>query len=725
MNALLTRIRNLFRRESAVDAAHVKGDHGPQRIGADGEPEALLNQGFVELEAGNAERAEQICRQVLSEAQDYPPAMHLLGTLLGQRGAYDEAEVHLKRVAELAPEQIAPLIDLGLVYTLSGRPEAAVEIYQKASAAEPDNPQIHSNLAYSLNALSRFAEARASAEKALAIEPRYPEALVNLGNAQQMLGDLDKARECFERAIEFSPEYAVAHNNLGNVHLACERHEAAIQAYERAAELEPGFDEALSNLGVALQARGRVDEARASFERAIAIRPSLATRARHALTLPAIMESDAHIDETRANLGRSISKLMESVEQIADPFKAIGMPHFFLSYHGRDNHDLHTALADFYIKSCPALGYVASHCETGVPGHHSRILVGFVSTFFRNHTIGHLMRGIIAQLDKQRFEIVLFMFPQADDEMSRSFRQAADRVVELPFDLSLARSLVEKQTLDVLFYPDIGMHAITYFLAFARLAPVQCVTWGHPDTTGIPNIDYFLSSTVLESQDSDQQYSETLVRLPHLNFYYDQPPVPQSLKERKQFGLDPDANLYLCPQSLFKIHPAFDKVLAQILQRDPKGRIVFIAGHSPLYTKLLQQRLRRVLGNETEKVQFLPPVSQIDYVNLAAVSDVALDPLHFSGGRSTAEILATGTPVVTLPDEFLRSRVTLGCYRCVGVTEFVVEDTESYADVAVKLATDKEYQREVRASLLDAVPQLYDNRESVTQLEEFFQSLST
>ena len=47
-------------------------------------------------------------------------------------------------------------------------------------------------------------------------------------------------------------------------------------------------------------------------------------------------------------------------------------------------------------------------------------------------------------------------------------------------------------------YLDVGMDPMTYFLAFARLAPVQCVTWGHPVTTGVPNMDYFISSDLLE-----------------------------------------------------------------------------------------------------------------------------------------------------------------------------------------------------------------------------------
>ena len=46
--------------------------------------------------------------------------------------------------------------------------------------------------------------------------------------------------------------------------------------------------------------------------------------------------------------------------------------------------------------------------------------------------------------------------------------------------------------LHVLLYADIGMDPFTYFLTYARLAPVQAVTHGHPCTTGVPEIDFFV-----------------------------------------------------------------------------------------------------------------------------------------------------------------------------------------------------------------------------------------
>ena len=67
---------------------------------------------------------------------------------------------------------------------------------------------------------------------------------------------------------------------------------------------------------------------------------------------------------------------------------------------------------------------------------------------------------------------------------------------------------IEEENLDIIFYPDIGMSAITYFLAFSRLAPVQIVSWGHPETTGIDTIDYFLSSQIIENLNSQKFYSK-------------------------------------------------------------------------------------------------------------------------------------------------------------------------------------------------------------------------
>ena len=116
------------------------------------------------------------------------------------------------------------------------------------------------------------------------------------------------------------------------------------------------------------------------------------------------------------------------------------------------------------------------------------------------------------------------------------------------------------------------MEPQTYYLAHARLAPVQCVTWGHPLTTGIETIDYFLSSADLEPPHADDHYTEKLVRLSHLTNYYYRPDPPALTKSRSDFGFADEDHVYLCPQNLFKLHPENDVVFGEILRRDPRRR---------------------------------------------------------------------------------------------------------------------------------------------------------
>ena len=60
------------------------------------------------------------------------------------------------------------------------------------------------------------------------------------------------------------------------------------------------------------------------------------------------------------------------------------------------------------------------------------------------------------------------------------------------------------------------MDATTAKLAALRLAPVQAASWGHPETSGLPTIDYYLSAQALEPADAQENYTEKLVALPNL-----------------------------------------------------------------------------------------------------------------------------------------------------------------------------------------------------------------
>src|SRR5438552_1508100 len=152
---------------------------------------------------------------------------------------------------------------------------------------------------------------------------------------------------------------------------------------------------------------------------------------------------------------------------------------------------------------------------------------------------------------------------------------------------TLAQRVLAEE-LDVLVYPELGMNAASFTLASLRLAPVQVAGWGHPTTTGLPTIDWFLSSAGMEPEDGAAHYTERLVTLPGLGTRYGQPAGAAQVS-REAHGFAATDHLYLVPQSLFKIHPDNDAIFARIVERDPAARLVMFAASR----KSLNERFTR------------------------------------------------------------------------------------------------------------------------------------
>jgi predicted O-linked N-acetylglucosamine transferase (SPINDLY family) len=330
---------------------------------------------------------------------------------------------------------------------------------------------------------------------------------------------------------------------------------------------------------------------------------------------------------------------------------------------------------------------------------------------------------LFPHLSRDEFEpIAIFVAPVVDDDYSRFIRQHADRSLVVPRDLAQARQAIESLQLDILFYQDIGMEPFTYLLAFSRLAPVQCVSFGHPDTTGIPNIDYWVSNDLYETADAAGHYSEKLFLLRDLGClaYYYKPELPQPLKRRADFGLDDDDRLYICPQNLFKFHPDMDELIAGILRRDPRGKLLLIEGRVPAWTGRLRARWAGSMPDVIDRIVFLPRQNTPDYVNLIAVSDVMLDTIHLNGMNTSLEALSVGTPIVTLPGRFQRGRHTQAMYRKIGIAECIADSPAHYVEIAVRLANDPSFAEPIRAAIRERAGVLFEDVQVVREFERFF-----
>jgi protein O-GlcNAc transferase len=638
---------------------------------------------------GKLTEAEGAYRQALSLTPSDAQSWSNLGCVLWKLGRLAEAESSLARAIALSPRLAVAHNNLGGVLEATGRLEEAGDHYRSAISSDPNQAQPHCNLGAVLHRLGRFDEAKVEHAQALHLKPDFTEAWSNLGAAFVAQGKFAEAEPCLLRAMELSPEHGKVLSNLADVLRVQGKFSQAIEIYRKAIKAE---------------------------------RDNIPQQVKLALAQEVILDSRASAIARRAEVMASLNGLIDAKVQLGDPQHDVGMTNFYFAYQGENDLELQSLTAKFYLGASPKLGWTAPHCSTPAPSPAGRLKIGFVSSSLFQHTIGKFYQGIIEKLSRERFEVVVIRPPQDADPIGDVIGAAADRNVEIPYDLYTARNRIAAERLDILFYPDIGMTPLTYFLAFARLAPVQCVSWGHPVTTGIPNIDYFISAKSVEPDDAQSHYSERLILLDRLPSYYRRPQHDARPFTRAEFGLPDEAKLYLCPQSLFKLHPDFDLALATLLRRDPAARLLLLSGVHKHWDRLLAARIAKNFPDVVGRVIFVPRIPQGEFFRLLTMADVILDPPFFGGGNTSYEAFAMGLPIVTWPGAFMRGRVTEGCYRQMGFTELVADGIDSYVEIALRLANDAAWRERTRSEIAARSSALYEDTRVIAEMEDFFRA---
>ena len=571
---------------------------------------------------------------------------------------------------------------------LDGNTKAALGLYNRVLSAIPDNLVALVNQSAILMDLHNFSGALSLLERALIQSPNDVEALNNYGNSLTELGQLQKAIEQFESANEIAPKNSTISINLGRALLRRGDYEKAIKIFEAAIKYDP------DNIGL---------------------------RFINALALPIIPDSIEQLQESRNRQSVLINTLLKNNLQLSDPIKEVGITNFISAYHGYGDVEIQNKLATCYRNACPQLNYIAPHI--GKKSQHKKIRVGFVSAHLGSHTIGKLNYGLISGLNRNKFKIFIFHLgtdKRKTDQIRDKFRNNVDEIFFLKPTLTAMRSSIEKIKLDILYYPDIGMDPVSYFLSFSRLARIQCVTWGHPVSTGVSTIDYFISSKIIDAKLNDSQYTEKLLRLDQFSTDYSRPILPNLTKSRSDFNLKDDANIYFCPQSLFKLHPDFDKILGEILRADPNGEIILLEGQHQEWGIKLRTRLNTTIPDVTARIKFIPRLNGSDFLECISLANVILDTPHFCGGNTSYEAFSLGKIIVTLPSRFLRGRLTMGLYHQMGIKRFIAKNPEEYVKLAVKFGVNREAQSIAERDIRHANKAIFDTQTATKAHEKIF-----
>ncbi|HEY8995776.1 MAG TPA: tetratricopeptide repeat protein, partial [Lacunisphaera sp.] len=346
-----------------------------------------------------------------------------------------------------------------------------------------------------------------------------------------------------------------------------------------------------------------------------------------------------------------------------------------------------------------------------------RLRVGFINRHFCSQTETYTTLPTFEQLDPARFEVQLFAHHNRDTDLEKYARSRAESFTLLPEKLEEQLKVLRAAELDVVVFGTnvtAVCHEVTR-LALHRIAPLQVVNNSSCTTTGLAEIDLYVSGTATETVDAPAHFTERLglVRGPAHAFNYvaDRQP-PSRTWSRADLGLSEKTMLFVSAANFYKITPEMRELWARLLAAVPGARLLLHpfnpnwSSHYPI--KRFCAEFDRVLeahGVASERliVSSVRFPSRTDVGELLKLGDVYLDTHPFAGVNSLVDPLEHGVPVVTCEGGTFRSRMGAALLRNLGLDELIVRDDEAYLALCTELAYEREARDALRARILAAM----------------------
>lgn len=595
---------------------------------------------------------------------------------------------------------------------------ASLETYDKALGEQSGNVEALSGRALCLFHLARFEEAVAALQELRTILPESEQLQLILAESLLQAKRIDEGRQCLEELVRSAPGNVDAQLRLGRFYLDKDDYKAAYRCFAIVLQMNPDNAEALGYMGIVLIRHCQFDEAITVLSRAYALTPT------NAMILN--------------NLGRAF-KMMGRQHEALDWFRqalevepenaSIVSNYLFSLCYCEGLEPLW--VAQEYFRLAPQCQPRGQHDLIDVvsvePRKSDRVRVAYVSGDFYTHSVSYFLEPVLQHHDRKKYEIFCYSVGRAHDATTERLMSLVDcwrDMVAMPPE-ELWRQ-VRTDQIDILV--DLSGHTADNRLgAFAlRAAPVQ-VSWiGCPATTGLTQMDYYLTDYYCDPPGATEQfYTESLIRLPRTFCCY-LPPL-----EFPPVGLSP----FLANSCItFGSFNNFAKVTrrqiglwARILAAVP-GSMLYLKSMSLGSTSVKHDVLEQFAAVGVAEGRLLVRgITETSFEHLAEYGtvDIALDTFPYHGTTTTCEALWMGTPVITLAGSTHASRVGVSLLENVGCPELIATSEEHYVQIATTLARDvnrlKQYRRDLRSRL--AYSPLMDAVGVTQELEEAYQAM--
>jgi protein O-GlcNAc transferase len=525
-----------------------------------------------------------------------------------------------------------------LYFHTNGNDEKAIEHYQKALHYQPDFVYALSNLGTLLHQAGALNSAEKHYRHALSLAPQDAITHVNLA---YVLNDQNNSLEAFEHsqcALTLNPNLVGAYIGMGQALDKLNRFSAAIECFQKALSMCPNDAKIHYDLGVMYQAQGDFDNAIESYCNAIQYNPNHPS-AYNNLLYTLSMHEHCPVEQYLKSASLYNQHLLETI--VPYPTK--------------------------------------SELSPDLP-----LRVGLVSGDFKNHPVGYFLETLLAQLNPNTIELVAYSTRAQEDELSLRIKPLFSAWHCLAnLDDAQAAHKIHLDGIHILI--DLSGHSGGNRLpVFAyQAAPVQVSWLGYWASTGLSAMDYVLADSTSVPVDQQANFSEKVWYLPHSRLCFSPPHL--SLQVNPELPATRNGHFtFGCFQQQNKITNHTIALWAKILNQAPNTRLRI--QNRSLACPEIQQKLLdqfKTLGIDAQRLSLFPASTRESYLAAHQDIDCLLDTYPFPGGTTTCEALWMGVPTITLAGKTMLSRQGASLLTCVGLSDFVMDNEDSYVRCAV------------------------------------------
>ncbi|MGL5509403.1 MAG: hypothetical protein ACRDB1_07270, partial [Microcoleaceae cyanobacterium] len=388
-------------------------------------------------------------------------------------------------------------------------------------------------------------------------------------------------------------------------------------------------------------------------------------------------------------------------QAIAQLFSQIGnfIPVYFAESNLKNLYNLRGKILEFYLKTQGCL------IDYNFPvRNRAKIRLGILCDHYNPLTETFLGLPTFEYLDRNKFEIILYGLQLNNHALEQYCQSRSDKLIKLPTNLLDQVNTIRNDDLDILLVTTnvtaiakSATHLMTH-----RLARIQTTVFASPVTTGIRNIDYFISGQLSEIPGQAQDfYTEKIKLLDGVGIcfnYYAVPAKPAQIQpNRTSWGADDQTLVFISGANFYKIIPEQGETWAKILAQVPNSILVlypFAPSWSRNYPGIpFMNRMHATFakyGVDTKRLVLIKALpSRQDVKECLKLADIYLDSYPHSGGSSLIDPLEVGLPSVVRDGMNLRSKHGAGILRSLALDDLVGQDENSYINIAVNLATNQ------------------------------------